>query len=167
MATLALVTGGNRGIGLEICRQLARDHGAEVILCARDAAAAQAAAESLEGTVHPEVVDVAIDASVSELAARVKERFGRLDVLVNNAGAAIDGWDVSALEPDLDKIRASLEVNTYGALRMAAALAPLLEASGHGRIVNVSSGMGGITEMGGHSPGYRISKAGLNAVTRM
>ena len=167
--TVALVTGANRGIGLEICRQLADlDH--EVLLTARDEAAARRAAEALweEGldTVHPRVLDVASDASVQRLRERVDAEHGRLDVLVNNAGVGLD-FHVPALAADVELIRRTMEVNTYGALRTAAAFAHLLRRSPSGRIVNVSSGMGGVAEMDGGSPGYRISKAGLNAVTRM
>jgi NAD(P)-dependent dehydrogenase (short-subunit alcohol dehydrogenase family) len=169
VSPVALVTGANRGIGLEICRQLA-DRDFEVILTARDEAKARAAAEELwaEGldTVHPRVLDVASDASVERLRERVEQEFSELHALVNNAGVGLD-FNRSVLEPDFDAIRATLETNTLGALRVASAFLPLVERSGAGRIVNVSSGMGGVAEMGGGSPGYRISKAGLNAVTRM
>lgn len=169
MSVVALVTGANRGIGLEISRQLA-DRDYEVVLTARDEAKAQAAAERLweEGldTVHPRVVDVASDGSVQRLRERVEQDFGSLDVLVNNAGVGLD-FDASVLAPDFELIRRTMESNTYGALRMAAAFVPLLRRTRSGRIVNVSSGMGGLAEMGGGSPGYRLSKAALNAVTRM
>ncbi len=167
--TLALVTGANRGIGLEICRQLA-DRDYDVILTARGEEKARRAAEELWGegldTVHPRVLDVTSGASVRRLRETVEQEFGELHALVNNAGAGLD-FHVSALEPDFDLIRATLETNTYGALRVAAAFVPLMRRAGGGRIVNVSSGMGGVASMGGGSPGYRISKAGLNAVTRM
>ena len=167
--TIALVTGANRGIGLEICRQLA-DRDYDVILTARDEAKARTACEELwaEGldTVHARQLDVGSDASVQRLRASVEQEFGELHVLVNNAGVGLD-FHGPALEPDFAKIRDTLETNTYGPLRLAAAFVPLMRRSGGGRIVNVSSGMGGLTEMGGGSPGYRLSKAGLNAVTRM
>jgi NAD(P)-dependent dehydrogenase (short-subunit alcohol dehydrogenase family) len=167
--TVALVTGANRGIGLEICRQLA-DRDVDVLLCARTEDDARRAAGELwdQGldTVHPRVLDVTSDGDARRVLERVRAEFGGLDVLVNNAGVGLD-FHVPALEADLDAVRATLEVNALGPLRLAQRCAPLLRAGGHGRIVNVSSGMGGLTEMGGGSPGYRISKAALNAVTRM
>ena len=167
--TLALVTGANRGIGLEICRQLA-DRDADVLLCARSEEAAHAAAQGLWDhgldTVHPRVVDVTAGATVQRLRERVEQEFGELDVLVNNAGVLLDSG-VPAVKADLDVVRRTLEVNLLGALCMAKAVAPLRRRSPHPRIVNVSSGMGALAGMGGGAPGYRISKAGLNAVTRM
>ena len=87
-------------------------------------------------------------------------------MLVNNAGAGFD-FGVSGTEPDFDAIEQSLETNFLGAYRLTIALLPLLRASEHARVVNVSSGMGGIADMGGWSPGYRVSKAALNAMTRI
>jgi NAD(P)-dependent dehydrogenase (short-subunit alcohol dehydrogenase family) len=159
----ALVTGANRGIGREICRQLTIDHGFEVILCGRDEGAAREAAAAIGGTVVPEVLDVADDASVRALRGRVDA----LDVLVNNAGVVLDGYGTRLADADLDTIRRTLEINTFGALRMIQAFGDLVAASPHGRIVNVSSGMGGLTEMGAGAPGYRLSKAGMNALTRI
>jgi NAD(P)-dependent dehydrogenase (short-subunit alcohol dehydrogenase family) len=167
--TVALVTGAGRGIGLEICRQLA-DLDMVVLLCARDEQAAHAAAEELwdEGldTVAPRRLDVTSGTSIRRLAELVKGEFGVLDVLVNNAGVYLDEGR-RALEPDLDLVRQTMEVNAYGPLRMAAAFAPLLRASSRARVVNVSSGMGALGTMGDGAPGYRMSKAALNAVTRM
>jgi NAD(P)-dependent dehydrogenase (short-subunit alcohol dehydrogenase family) len=167
--TVALVTGANRGIGLEISRQLA-DRDITVLLTARSEHAAKRAAQSLwdEGldTVAPRALDVTSEASVLRLADLVKGEFGVLDVLVNNAGVLLDAG-TAALEADLEVVRRTLEVNTLGALRVAMGFASLLQRSDHPRIVNVSSGMGGVTEMGAGTPGYRLSKAGLNAVTRM
>jgi NAD(P)-dependent dehydrogenase (short-subunit alcohol dehydrogenase family) len=166
---VALVTGANRGIGHEICRQLA-DLDLEVVLTARDGDRAQDAARRLwdEGmdTVHPRVADVSSDASVDRLLTRVEADFGRVDVLVNNAGVGLD-FGRSALEVDLELVRQTMEVNAYGALRMAKTFVPLMRRNGYGRVVNVSSGAGGLTEMNGRSPGYRMSKAAMNAVTRM
>ena len=167
--TVALVTGASRGIGLEISRQLA-DRDITVLLSARSKRAARQAAETLwdEGldTVAPRALDVTSDASVQRLAGLVRAEFGVLDVLVNNAGVLLDSG-TATLHADLDVVRRTLEVNTLGALRVAMAFAPLLRRSEHPRVVNVSSGMGSLAEMGPGAPGYRLSKAGLNAVTRM
>src|SRR3954451_19077725 len=157
----ALVTGGNRGIGREIARQLIEDHGFEVIVTARSADDARAAAEELGA--RGEALDVSDDGSVRGL----RERVDALDVLVNNAGVVLDGYGTTLAEADLDTIRRTLEINTFGALRMIAAFGDLLAASGHGRIVNLSSGMGGLTDMGSGAPGYRLSKAGINVLTRI
>ena len=162
---VALVTGANRGIGRETARQLA-ERGYTVIVSARDAAKAQAAAAEIEGDVRPLELDVSSSASIAGAVEAVKADPGRLDVLVNNAGVGLD-WGVSGTEPDFAKIRDTLETNTYGAYELTIGLLGLLRASEHPRIVNVSSGMGGVNEMGGWSPGYRMSKAALNAVTRI
>jgi NAD(P)-dependent dehydrogenase (short-subunit alcohol dehydrogenase family) len=168
-AGVALVTGANRGIGREVARQLA-ERGYEVLLGARDAEKAQAAAgeleQSTEGTVRPLALDVADPQSIAAAAESVRAEPGRLDVLVNNAGIGSD-FGVSGLEPDFDAMQRALETNFYGAYRLTVALLGLLRQSAHPRIVNVSSGMGGVAEMGGWSPGYRVSKAALNAMTRI
>ena len=162
---VALVTGANRGIGHETARQLAAQ-GYTVIASARDAAKAEAAVAAIEGDVRPLELDVSDPASIDAAVQAVKADPGRLDVLVNNAGVGLD-WGVSGTDPDFDKIQETFDTNLLGAYRIAIGLLPLLHASEHPRIVNVSSGMGGVTEMGGWSPGYRISKASLNAVTRI
>ena len=166
---VALVTGANRGIGREVARQLAAD-GYAVIASARDGAKARQAAEELAadagGAVTPLTLDVASQDSIQAAAEELHREPGRLDVLVNNAGAGTD-FGVSGTAPDFDAIEAALQTNFYGAYRLTVALLDLLRASAHPRVVNVSSGMGGIAEMGGWSPGYRISKAALNATTRI
>jgi NAD(P)-dependent dehydrogenase (short-subunit alcohol dehydrogenase family) len=166
---VALVTGANRGIGHEVARQLA-ERGYEVMLSARDgdkaAAAAAELAQSTGATVTPLTLDVADPDSIAAAAERVRADPGRLDVLVNNAGIGSD-FGVAGVAPDFDKIQLALDTNFYGAYRLTVTLLDLLRASEHPRIVNVSSGMGGVTEMGGWSPGYRVSKAALNAVTRI
>ncbi len=156
---VALVTGANRGIGREVARQLAeRDH--DVVVSARDAGNAGEAAEAVGG--RPLALDVSDPASIERAAGELSE----LDVLVNNAGVGTD-WGVAGTEPDFEAIQAALDTNFFGAFRLTVALLPVLRQGAHPRVVNVSSGMGGVTEMGGWSPGYRVSKAALNAMTRI
>ena len=140
-----------------------------MIVTARDAAQAEAAAEELSaggGTVHGRRLDVTDGGSVDRLARDVEDEFERLDVLVNNAGVAIDGGQ-TGIAPDLAVVRDTLETNLFGAWRMTRAAIPLMRENRYGRIVNVSSGMGQLSDMGGGSPGYRVSKAGLNVLTRI
>jgi NAD(P)-dependent dehydrogenase (short-subunit alcohol dehydrogenase family) len=160
---VALVTGANRGIGRETARQLA-ERGYDVIVSARNADKAREAAQAVGG--RPLELDVSDTGSIERAAAELRREPGTLDVLVNNAGVGTD-WGVSGADPDFDAIQRALDTNFFGAYRLTVALLPLLRESEHPRVVNVSSGMGGITEMGGWSPGYRVSKAALNAMTRI
>jgi len=162
---IALVSGGNRGIGLEICRQLA-ERGYTVVLGSRDEAKGRAAAEELEENVVPHQLDVADAESVDRMAAFLEEEFGRLDVLVNNAGIANDEGQ-RGVDADLDRVREALEANFLGAWRLCEVAISLMQRGGYGRIVNVSSGVGALEDMGGGSPGYRVSETALNALTRI
>lgn len=170
---LAVVTGANRGLGLETCRQLAQA-GYQVILTSRDAAKGKAAVEllgrqGLQVIFH--VLDVTLAASIEQLARDIERDSGRLDVLVNNAGVFLDsiGSDDpaqdSVFDADVAMLRESMETNVYGPLRLCQLLIPLMQ--GRGRVVNVSSGMGQLSEMNGCCPGYRLSKTSLNALTRI
>jgi len=116
--------------------------------------------------VRPLTLDVADPESIERAAEQVSRDPGRLDVLVNNAGIGSD-FGVSGTSPDFEAIETALRTNFYGAYRLTIALLGLLRQSASPRIVNVSSGMGGVAEMGGWSPGYRVSKAALNAMTRI
>ena len=163
---IVVVTGGNRGIGLEICRQLA-GRGATVVLTARQPEAAQEAAKKLAAPnlsvqFHP--LDVASAESVAALRGFLDGTFGRLDVLINNAGI-FSKEDAPGLDVKLATVRATLETNTLAPLHLSQTLVPLLKRSNAARIVNVSSGMGALSEMGGGYAAYRISKTALNAVT--
>ena len=162
--SVALVTGANRGIGREVARQLA-ERRYTMFLTARDEAKARAAADELDGDVEPLGLDVSDPASIEAAAARLADDPGMLDVLVNNAGTGDFG--VAGADPDFEAIQRTLDTNFFGAYRLTVALLPLLRRSEHPRIVSVSSGMGGVAEMGGWSPGYRVSKASLNAMTRI
>jgi NAD(P)-dependent dehydrogenase (short-subunit alcohol dehydrogenase family) len=161
-----LVTGANRGIGLEICRQLGAA-GYAVVLTARDAEKGARATESLrkEGVdAYFQELDVTDPASARRAADFVVRELGRVDALVNNAAIAIDARET--LETvDLGVMRRTLETNLLGALACCQAFLPVMKRQGYGRIVNVSSGRGSFSRLGSGGPSYRISKTALNALT--
>ncbi len=163
---VAVVTGANRGIGLEIARQLAALD-LTVILTARDRVAAEATAAHLgapERSIVPRRLDVADQDSVDRFARAFRQEYDRMDVLVNNAGAYYDIFQ-QAVSADLRIVEAALQVNLLGAWRMCLVAIPLMRHHGYGRIVNVSSGAGAFAEAGGGVPAYRTSKAALNMLT--
>jgi NAD(P)-dependent dehydrogenase (short-subunit alcohol dehydrogenase family) len=162
---VALVSGGNRGIGLEVCRQLA-GRGITVVMGSRDAEQGREAASDLPEGVAVHQLDVADPESVERLARSVEEEFGRLDVLVNNAAISNDEGQ-SGAEADLDRVKEALEANLFGAWRLCEVAIPMMRRNGYGRIVNVSTGLASLEDMGGGSPGYRVSKAALNVLTRI
>jgi NAD(P)-dependent dehydrogenase (short-subunit alcohol dehydrogenase family) len=164
-ALVALVSGANRGIGLEVCRQLA-EKGFTVLLGARDMNKGRAAAARLRGTVLPVELDVANPDHAGQLARRVQKEHGRLDVLVNNAGIHYDSNE-RATTADWRIVREAFEVNLFGAWRLAQAIAPMMRTARYGRIVNVSSQAGSLSTMRGGTPAYSTSKAALNALTRV
>ncbi|MBW4570699.1 MAG: SDR family oxidoreductase [Tolypothrix carrinoi HA7290-LM1] len=167
---VAVVTGGNRGLGFEASRQLAKLQ-YQVVLTSRDEAKGKAAAEKLQAenldvTFHS--LDVTSDESSQKLAEFISQQFGKLDVLVNNAGIYIDEVGKnSVLDAKVDTVQQTMETNVYGVLRVSQALIPLMKKQNYGRIVNVSSGMGQLHDMGGGYTGYRLSKAAVNALTRI
>jgi NAD(P)-dependent dehydrogenase (short-subunit alcohol dehydrogenase family) len=163
MSMISLVTGANRGIGREVCRQLA-ERGHTVVLTARDARAAAGAAHAVGA--EPLRLDVTDPVSVAGAARWVTERHGTLDVLVNNAAISYDTWQ-RAITADLAVVREAAETNLYGPWLMVQAFLPLLRGSDHPRIVNVSSEAASLASMGGGTPAYTASKAALNALTRM
>jgi NAD(P)-dependent dehydrogenase (short-subunit alcohol dehydrogenase family) len=160
MARTALVTGANRGIGREAAAQLAAA-GLDVVLTARDGDAGRAAAADLG--VRFEQLDVARDESVRDCAQRLEREGVAVDVLVNNAGVLRSG---AILDVDDELVRDTLEVNLLGPLRTARAFLPGMLARGYGRVVNVSSGSGSLTEATPYTPAYSVSKAALNMLTR-
>jgi NAD(P)-dependent dehydrogenase (short-subunit alcohol dehydrogenase family) len=165
---VAIVTGGNRGMGLETCRALAQ-LGYRVVLTSRNAAQGNAAADKLtkQGLdVHARVLDVANEASIASFAKALESDFDGADVLVNNAGIYLDAG-TTVLEVTMDVVRTTIETNLYGPLLLSQAVVPGMLERGYGRIVNVSSGLGQLSTMQDFAPSYSISKAGLNALTRM
>jgi NAD(P)-dependent dehydrogenase (short-subunit alcohol dehydrogenase family) len=165
---IALVTGGNRGIGLEVCRQLAR-LGMKVILGSRDLAKGVAAAEELIAggqSVAARQLDVASGQSIRECMNWVRRDLGRLDVLVNNAGIMVEEDDADPVE-ELEIVRDTMQTNVYGPLLLSRLAVPIMKSRRYGRIVNISSGMGSLNEMGAGYIAYRLSKAGINVVTRV
>ena len=168
---VALVTGANRGIGLEIVRQLAR-LGVMTIIGARDIEKGQAAAQELgrEG-LEPAVVRLDVDdpQSIATGVEEARKLFGRIDILVNNAGVVLDG--PSSGSPTVENVplgvvERTFATNVYGPLLMTQAVLPAMKEGGYGRIVNLSSGLGQLSDMGGGWPAYRMSKTALNALTR-
>jgi NAD(P)-dependent dehydrogenase (short-subunit alcohol dehydrogenase family) len=165
-APVVVVTGGNRGIGLEICRQLAA-RGAQVVLTARKRAAGDAAVKKLVAqklAVAFHVLNVTDGNSIVALRDFLQDTYGHLDVLINNAGI-IAKAEASALMVELATIRDTLETNALGPLHLAQTLLPLLKRGTSPRIVNMSSGMGALAGNDGGYAAYRISKTALNAVT--
>jgi NAD(P)-dependent dehydrogenase (short-subunit alcohol dehydrogenase family) len=165
---IALVTGGNRGIGLELCRQLGQQR-VRVIMGSRDLAKGIAAAAELKAngiSVEPRQLDVANAQSIRECMNWMRREVGRLDILINNAGIMVDDDDADALE-EVEIVRDTMQTNVYGPLLLSRLAIPIMKTRRYGRIVNLSSGMGSLSEMGAGYIAYRLSKAGLNVVTRV
>ncbi|WP_237720534.1 MULTISPECIES: SDR family oxidoreductase [Rhodococcus] len=172
-STLALVTGGNRGIGRETARQFAA-MGMTVLLGAREESRGREAAEELAayGDVRFIQLDVTDDDQISAATRTVDETFGSLDILVNNAGVIAER-NITAATAVVDEVRTTYETNVFGALRVTNGFLPLLLRSSAGRVVNVSSFLGSLELSGRNSPnlgiptllGYNTSKTALNALT--
>jgi NAD(P)-dependent dehydrogenase (short-subunit alcohol dehydrogenase family) len=166
---LALVTGANRGLGFEVCRQLGRQ-GCRVILTSRDPLKGQAAAQILldEGlSIDYHQLDITDEAGIQAVYKFVRKKYHRLDILVNNAGIYLRGEDNSVMTLSLDALCRTLETNTFGALRLCQVFIPLMKKNHYGRVVNVSSSMGRHVYMGKMAAAYRLSKDALNALTQM
>jgi NAD(P)-dependent dehydrogenase (short-subunit alcohol dehydrogenase family) len=172
---IALITGANKGIGLETARQLGK-LGITVLAGARDEAKANAAAAELhkEGLdVHGIVIDVNDEGSIREAATRIEREYGHLDILVNNAGVMLDDRGKKPSEQPLELWRKTFETNLFGLVATTQALLPLLRKSAAGRIVNLSSILGSITlhatpgspVYDAKTPAYDVSKSAVNAYT--
>lgn len=171
---IALVTGANKGIGLEVARRLA-EAGMVVWLGARDTATGEAAAASLRdtgGDVRAIRLDLLDPASIEEAAARIEQRDGRLDILVNNAGIS-DPGDGTPGKTQMDAVRRIFDTNFFGTLAVTQAMLPLLRRSTAARVINQSSDLGSLALQGNadwkfafvKSLGYSASKAALNMLT--
>lgn len=163
---VALVTGGNRGIGFEVCRQLGRlDY--EVLLGARDPAKGEQAAEALRGE-GLNVTALKLDVTSEEDVARLGELV-RVDALVNDAAIMPDSAaeSSSASYVPAETVLEAFRTNTLGPYRVCQQIVPIMRRRDYGRIVNVSTGLAQLAEMNGRHPAYRLSKTALNALTRV
>jgi NAD(P)-dependent dehydrogenase (short-subunit alcohol dehydrogenase family) len=172
---IALVTGANKGIGLETARQLGQE-GITVLVGARDEKKAKGAAEKLrkEGIdAHGVVIDVESSDSIQNAVTSIEHEHGRLDILINNAGVMLHEADKSVSTQPLEVWRKTFETNFFGLVATTQAFLPLLGKSEAGRIVNLSSILGSLTHhstpgspiYGYHVPAYNVSKAAVNAYT--
>lgn len=173
---LALVTGANRAIGYAISRRLGQQN-ITVIMGARDPNKGTQACSRLQGEgldVHFELLDVTDEKSIKMALERIRTHFGRLDILINNAGIMIDGEE-DAQNVNQETIQKTMQTNVMGPLMLCQCCIPLMQAGGYGRIVNMASKLGSLTEMadpgsvyaGVRTPAYRLSKAGLNCITTL
>ncbi len=166
---VVVVTGANRGIGRELVRQLAV-RGDTPVLAARDGERGRRAAEEIAAQHSLDVDVVTLDVtdadSCAAAAAEVDARHGIVDVLVNNAAIHYDVWE-RATTADLRVVQEAWDTNVLGAWRVTLAFLPLLKRSPAAQVVNVSSEAGSLTNMGGGTPAYSVSKTALNALTRL
>ena len=165
MTKIALVTGANRGIGFAVAKTLLEKR-FTVILTARSQTSGE---EALQKLGHPNnlqfhTLDVSDQGSVDQIKRFIDQEFGRLDVLINNAGINYDTWQ-QAGNANLNHVQDTLDTNLLGPWRMTNAFIPTMKQAGYGRIVNVSSGAGAISGMSGGTPAYSVSKAALNVLT--
>ncbi|KAA3611982.1 MAG: SDR family oxidoreductase [Calditrichaeota bacterium] len=162
MQKVMLITGGNRGIGLEICRQLAEQNH-NVILTARDQEKGKTALMKLPSGVEFLQIDMNNNSTFESAKDFIENKYGRLDVLINNAGIISSGKGVDTAK--MEEIRSVMETNFFGPVELTQTFLPLLKKSKEARIVNVSSGMGSLSEMGSGYAAYRMSKTALNSFT--
>jgi NAD(P)-dependent dehydrogenase (short-subunit alcohol dehydrogenase family) len=165
---IAIVTGANRGLGLEIAKQLMKSD-LFVVVGARDAAKCEAAMQALKalgGNAVAFPLDVNDTHSVRRFVEEVDRQHGAPSVLVNNAGIYPEATDATVVDSPTSIWRETFETNLFGAVRMCREVVPLMRKIRYGRIVNISSGLGQLQKMAEGSPAYRVSKAALNALTR-
>jgi NAD(P)-dependent dehydrogenase (short-subunit alcohol dehydrogenase family) len=171
---VALVTGANKGIGFEIAKKLA-DRDITVLIGARNQENGLKAQKQLRGTdldVHHVLLDVTDAMSIQTAVGRIKDEFRRLDILVNNAGIMIDS-KTGITELNATIFQNTLETNALGPLLLSQACLPLMKANNYGRIVNMSSTLGSLTDIASpdsvhaqvQAPAYRLSKTLLNGIT--
>ena len=172
---IAIVTGGNRGMGFETCRQLGR-LGFKVILCCRDPSVGELAAAKLrnEGlSVEDFRLDLTRPEEIAALVMHARRFLRRVDVLVNNAGIYLEiggttvNARISAFDARLEVVRAILETNLIGPFALSQGIIALMRDQGHGRVVSVTSAMGQLSEMGGGAPGFRLAAVGINGMTKI
>jgi NAD(P)-dependent dehydrogenase (short-subunit alcohol dehydrogenase family) len=164
---VAIVTGANRGLGLEVARQLMA-HDVFVVAGCRDEAKCAAAAEELGkggDNVAAHVLDVNDTHSVRAFVAAAARNAGAPTILVNNAGVFPEEWGAKLTDLSTAYWRMTFETNVFGAMRMCREVVPHMLKMRYGRVVNVSSGLGQMSQMGAGTPAYRVSKAALNALT--
>jgi NAD(P)-dependent dehydrogenase (short-subunit alcohol dehydrogenase family) len=164
MSRIAIVTGANRGLGLEVAKQLAQ-LGYTVIAGSRDERKGREALEGIAG-VTVKQLDVSDPNSIEAFVMWLEGAYPRVDALVNNAAINYDTWH-DVLEPDLNEVHETLETNLFGAWRLTLALLPMLRRGEQARVVNISSGSGQLSAMTGGTPGYSLSKLALNGLTLM
>jgi len=165
---IGLVTGGNRGIGKEICRQLA-ELGIKVLLTSRTPTTGKAAVSELKAAGYDasyHQLDVTDHESINALLQRIEHQLGGIDILVNNAGIYLDRG-ISPLDLDLNVVRDTMETNAYGPFYLSQKVIPMMRRQHYGRIVNVSSRLGSLTDMRGRALAYRLSKTSLVVITRV
>lgn len=165
MKKLAVITGGNRGIGFEICRQMAQK-GFKVIVTARNGSKGNEATDALraEGLdVEFYILDTADENSIKHFAAELSAKYDTVDVLINNAGILLNRNNIFGVK--IEDVRKTFDVNFFGPLMIIKALLPFLQKSREAKIINLSSIMGQLSGMSGTHLAYRTSKTALNALT--
>lgn len=168
LTRIALVTGGNRGIGLEVCRQLAA-RGIRTLLTARREDKGREAARALAEQGLPVSfcpLDVTDEHSRVQAVDHVVREFGRIDILINNAGVALD-FEIRGLDVEMSVVRTTMDINAFGPLRLTQLVVPVMRAQNYGRVVNVSSGLGSFSRITAGRLAYRLSKASLNTMTKV
>ena len=174
---VALITGANKGIGFEISRQLAAK-GITVVAGARSEDSGRTASNRLRDAgmdVHFQLIDVTDEGSISSAVANIREKFNHLDILVNNAGIMVDDQEKTIIDLNLDTLTKTLVTNAFGPFLLCQTCIPQMKKNNYGRIVNIASTLGSLTNITDHespyggveAPAYRISKTLLNAITAL